>query len=121
MEKHKRYFRVKYGYSAGEFVSIPEDYLAKAIYAFQKQTLFSFNDKIINGKEIKTITPDFHRHTGWNDWYEPKSPDDFKQIERDCPDYTGTIEEATQLALQAMRTNDVKILSQPLSTKLLEK
>lgn len=120
MEKNKRYFRIKYGYSASEFISIPEEYLAKAIYSFQKQTLFSFNDKIINGKEIKTITPNFHIHTGWNEWFEPKDAEDFKQIKRDCPDYTGIIESATKLAIEAQRTGNVSILSTPLSNNLIE-
>lgn len=119
MDKHKRYFRVKYGYSINEFISIPEEYLAKAIYAFQKQSLFYFNDRIINGKEIKTITPDYHVHTGWNDWYEPKSAEDFRQIERDCPDYTGYIDAGTKLALEAMRSGKVEVLASPLSIKLL--
>lgn len=116
--EQKRWFRVKYGYSAGEFISIPEEYLAKAIYAKQKQSLFSFDDRIIDGKEIKTITPDYHKHTGWNEWYEPKDADDFKQIERDCPDYTGYIDSATSLAITATRSGDVSLLSKPLNNLL---
>lgn len=119
MDKTKRYFRVKYGYTAGEFISIPEEYLAKAIYSKQKQTLFSYNDRIIDGKEIKTFTPDFHKHTGWNEWYEPKDSEDFKQIERDCPDYTGYVDKATNIAIEAVRTGNVALLSSNLSVKQL--
>ena len=107
----KRWFRVKYGYSNGEFISIPEDYLAKAIYSKQKQTLFSYDDRIIDGKEIKTITPDYHKHTGWNSWYEPKDSEDFRQIERDSPDYTGSIEKATSIAIESIRTGNTALLS----------
>lgn len=107
----KRWFRVKYGYSTGEYVSVPEEYLAKAIYSKQRQSLFSYNDRIIDGKEIKTITPDFHKHTGWNDWYEPKTAEDLKQIERDCPDYKGSIEAATHLAVEAQRTGNISLLT----------
>lgn len=110
MEK-KRWFRVKYGYSVGEHISIPEEYLAKAIYAKHKQGLFSYNDRIIDGKEIKTITPDYHKHTGWHEWYEPKDAEDFKQIERDCPKYDGCIDGATKIALESIRTGNVSLLT----------
>lgn len=119
MDKKTRWFRVKYGYNAGEFVSIPEEYLAKAIYSKQKHSLFSYSDRIIDGKEIKTITPDYHKHTGWNEWYEPNDAEDFKQIARDCPDYTGYIDRATDLAIQAQRTGDVSLLNSPLEIKQL--
>lgn len=113
----KRWFRVKYGYNIGEYMSIPEEYLAKAIYSKQKQVLFSFNDRVIDGKEIKTITPDYHKHTGWNDWYEPKNSEDFKQIERDCPDYTGYIDKATNIAIDSIRTGNISLLTSPLQLK----
>lgn len=117
MDKNKRWFRVKYGYNANEFVSIPEEYLAKAIYSKQKQSLFSFNDRIIDGKEIKTITPDYHKHTGWHEWYEPKDGEDFKQIERDCPDYTGYIDKATTIAIEVVRTGNTSLLNNVLQLK----
>lgn len=110
----EKWFRVKYGYSTGEHISVPESYLAKAIYAKHKQGLFSFNDRIIDGKEIKTITPDYHKHTGWNEWYEPKDAEDFKQIERDCPDYKGCIDNATNLALDTIRTGNLSLLTNSL-------
>lgn len=112
----KRYFRVKYGYSTGEYISIPEEYLAKAIYSKQKQILFSYNDRIIDGKEIKTITPDYHKHTGWHEWYEPRDGDDFKQIERDCPKYDGVIDRATKIAIEANKTGNIQLLATPINT-----
>lgn len=114
MEQKERYFRVKYGYGAGDFISIPESYLAKAIYAKQKGILFSYNDKMISGNEIKTFTPDYHKHTGWNEFYEPKDNEDFKQIERDCPKYDGCIDNATDLAIEAQRTGNIKLLENSL-------
>lgn len=115
----KRWFRVKYGYSVGEFISIPEEYLAKAIYSKQKQTLFSFNDRIIDGKEIKNIVPDYHKYTGWNSWYEPKDSEDFVQIERDCPSFDGYLDKATNLAIESVRTGNISLLSTPLSSNEL--
>lgn len=120
MDKNIRWFRVKYGYKVGEYVSIPESYLAKAIYSKQRQTLFSFNDRIIDGKEIKTIVPDYHKHTGWHEWYEPTDAEDFKQIGRDCPSYEGYIEQATNYAIEAQKTGNTAILSQTLQKNLIE-
>lgn len=117
MENTKRWFRVKYGYKPMEFISVPEEYLAKAIYCKQKQSIFSYGDKIIDGKEIKSISPDFHKHTGWNEWYEPVDAEDFKQIARDCPSYDGYIEKATSLAIESIRSNNTALLSTPLSVK----
>lgn len=118
MNKNDRWFRVKYGYSTGEFISIPETYLAKAIYSKQKQSLFSYSDRIIDGKEIKTITPDYHKHTGWHAWYEPKEGEDFIQIKRDCPEYDGYIDKATNLAIESIRTGNMSLLTSSLVKQL---
>lgn len=119
MDKDKRWFRIKYGYNTGEFVSVPEEYLAKAIYAKNMKNMFSYNDTMIDAKEIKTITPDYHKHTGWNAWYEPQDAEDFKQIQRDCPNYDSCVNQATELAVKAIQTRDMSLLSIPLSVKRL--
>lgn len=117
--EEKKWFRVKYGYGVNDFISVTEDYLAKAIYAKQKQSLFSYGDKIIDGKEIKNIVPDYHKYTGWNAWYEPTSTEDFIQIERDCPSFSGYVDKATTIAIDAVRNNNPKLLLTPLSSNNL--
>lgn len=110
MNNSTRWFRIKFGYKVGEFISIPEEKLPKAIYAMQTGGIFSYGEKLMRGNEMKGITPDFHKHTGWNEWYEPKSAEDFEQIERDCPKYDGLIGLATDIAVKAMRENDLSLL-----------
>lgn len=87
-----RYFKVKYGYSTADQVSITENEIEKAIYAQIKGVPVQFGDAYINGRNIISITPHWHKHTGWYDYYEPTTGDDWKQIERDCPSYEGVVE-----------------------------
>lgn len=90
----KKYFKVKYGYNVSDQVSVEEKDLEKAIYAQIKGVPIQIGNCYINGKNIISITPHWHRHTGWNEWYEPQNGDDFLQIKRDCPNYDGIIEKA---------------------------
>lgn len=113
MTTAERKFRVRFGFEKGEFISIPTEKLAFAIYAMQTGGIFKADGKVIKGAEIKTITPDHHFHTGWLPWYEPKSADDFKQIERDCPkDYPEIIDRATLLAIRARSEQNIKLLEE---------
>lgn len=91
MNDTKRYFKVKYGFTIADQVSIGEDELEKAIYAQVVKQPVQLATKYINGSNIIVIEPHYHKHTGWYDWYEPKDADDWKQIERDCPPYEGIV------------------------------
>jgi hypothetical protein len=89
----KKYFKVKYGFSATDYVSIEEGRdLDKAIYARFTGKPVEIAGKIISGSNIIVIEPHYHKYTGWNEWYEPKDPDDFKQIQKDCPSFDGIVE-----------------------------
>jgi hypothetical protein len=90
MKEH--YFKIKYGYSTSDQVSIKLDELEKAIYAQIKGVPVQFGNAYINGKNIISITPHYHKHTGWHDYYEPNNGEDWEQIKRDCPSYDGVIE-----------------------------
>lgn len=86
MIPNKIVFKIKYGYSANEFVLTESlDEVAKAMYAKAEKIGVTLGGKFISGQEIKTIEPDIHSYTGWNRSYEAKDPDDFLQIERDVP------------------------------------
>ena len=86
------YFKVKYGYSTSDQVSIGINELEKAIYAQIKGQPIQLGTSYINGRNIIAITPHYHKHTGWYDWYEPTTGDDWEQIKRDCPNYDGIVE-----------------------------
>lgn len=87
-----RHFKVKYGYATSDQVSITENDIEKAIYAQIKGVPIQLGEAYINGRNIISITPHWHKHTGWYDYYEPTTGDDWKQIERDCPSYEGVVE-----------------------------
>ena len=116
MDKEKRWFRVKFGYGKMDFISIPEEKLAKCVYAWQTGGIFS-DGAMLSGKEIKTITPDYHKHTGWNDWYEPKDAEDWLQIERDCPSYEGYVDAAITVAIKVIESKNTTLLDKPLIVK----
>lgn len=109
-------WRIVYGYRSDEYVSIGEEYLEKAKYAWITKKVFSAPDgKMISGSEFKRIEPDFRFYTGWFDSYNPSEADDFKQIERDVP--TKLIEERSLLADQRvnyiLRNNKSELLQAP--------
>lgn len=85
MKKELRW-RVIYGYNSNDYISITEDFLEKAKYAWIAKKIFNApNGKMINGNEIKRIEPDFRFYTGWFDSYNPQTAEDYAQIDRDVP------------------------------------
>jgi len=88
----KRFFKVKYGFNASDQVSIEESELEKALYAQIKGVPIQLGQAYINGRNIISVTPHWHKHTGWYDYYEPNGGEDWNQIKRDCPSYEGVIE-----------------------------
>jgi hypothetical protein len=84
MKSEKR-FKVKYGYTIADQVSIDETELEKALYAQKFGEVVQLGNKQVNGRNIIVIEPHWHYYTGWYDYYEPLNGDDFAQIERDAP------------------------------------
>ena len=110
MKTDKRYWRVKYGYNVTDIISIEETELEKAIYAQVKGKPVQLNNTFVNGKNIISITPNFHKHTGWYDYYEPKDGEDWVQIQRDCPSYDGVLgkyKERVSYLIYSNRENEI--------------
>ena len=107
----KYFFKVRYGYKPFDFVSIEAgDELERAIYAWQTGGVFTAGEKMVNGNHIMSIEPHYHRYTGWVESYEPISGDDWLQIERDCPDFTGVIgrfKDRVQYLIKANRVKEI--------------
>ena len=116
----KRYFKVKYGFSASDTASIEEKDVEKAIYAQVEGIPVQLGNSFINGKNIISITPNYHKHTGWYEWYEPKDGNDWAQIERDCPNYNGVVEYYKDRVQLLMRTNRKNLIGQNIEIKELE-
>lgn len=90
MKKH--YFQIKYGFHVNDSITVEGAQVEKAIYAQVKKISIQIGDIYLNGSNIIVIRPAYYKHTGWYYTYEPTNGDDFEQIKRDCPDYTGVIE-----------------------------
>lgn len=88
-------FKVKFGFGPMDKVSVSGSELEKAIYAQLKGTPVRLGNSFVNGRNIISITPDYHKYTGWHDTYEPTEAEDWKQIKRDCPDFNGVLEAYT--------------------------
>jgi len=89
-----KYFKVKYGFNSDEHLSVKEGGdLEKVVYGWKEGLPIALGDKMIQGKHIISIEPDYHRYTGWNPSYLPTGSEDFAQIKRDCPDFTGVLED----------------------------
>lgn len=106
----KRYFKVKFGFNVSDQVSIGEDELEKALYAQIKGVPIQIGPAYINGKNIISITPHWHKHTGWYEYYEPTGGEDWVQIKRDCPNYEGIVESAKQKVYHLMQTGQEKMI-----------
>ena len=94
-------WRVIYGYSDNDYISIGGDYLERAKYAMLSGKLFNYEIKTIRGSEIKRIEPDYRYYTGWNDSYKFGGGGDTKQINRDVP--LKEIKDRTRLADNRVR------------------
>lgn len=116
----KRYWRVKYGFNLDERVSIPEEELEKAIYARYKGIPVKLGENYINGSNIISISPDYHKYTGWYPSYEPKEAEDFKQIERDCPDFEGFMDYFTARVRFLMENNKENLIGQNIEIPQIE-
>jgi len=103
----KKYFKVKFGYSPIDFVSVDELGLQKAIYGMFAKKPIQIGDTFIQGDRILSIVPHYSKYTGWNEFYDPKDTDDFLQIKRDCPNFEGYIESTKNYVAQLMQTGRI--------------
>jgi hypothetical protein len=122
MNKDKRFFKVKYGFGALDYVSIEEGgELEKAIYAQITGNPTQIGSAYINGRNIISISPHYHKHTGWNEFYEPNDGDDWVQIKIDCPNYDGVIEKYKTRVAYLMQNNQVNQIGKGLIITELDK
>jgi hypothetical protein len=113
-------FRVKYGFNMADKATIPETEVEKAIYAQVKGIPVKLGNSYINGRNIIAITPNYHKYTGWNEWYEPESPDDWTQIKRDCPNFDGVLDYYQDRVRLLMSTGRENLIGQGVDLPELE-
>lgn len=113
-------FRVKYGFGTADRVTISEEELEKAIYAQVKGMPVKLGNAYINGRNIISITPNYHKYTSWNPWYEPESPEDWNQIKRDCPSFDGVLDYYQDRVRLLMSTGRENMIGQGVELPELE-
>lgn len=82
MEK-TRYYRVKTGYGADEFISITEAELQKAVRAQVNGGIVIFEGGSVAGNAIMTITPDYNKAMGFKSDYK-LTGEDFDRLGGDA-------------------------------------
>lgn len=75
----KKHFKIIRGYGAEDYISIREDELEKAFYAFLAKKDAVYSGGAVRGSEIIAIQPDFHATMGWNRGYK-LGADDYAEL-----------------------------------------
>ena len=65
-----KYFKVKFGYGADDYITIDETELEKALRAQGMGLVAVFNGGSIAGNSIISILPDWNKVMGWNRDYQ---------------------------------------------------
>lgn len=120
----KLYFKVRYGFKNTDFASIEAGTeLERAVYAWTTGKIVQIGDRMINGNNIISIEPHYHRYTGWHETYEPKLGEDWAQIERDCPKFDGVMgyfRERVQFLIANGREREIGTMVElPIKTEVL--
>ncbi len=65
-----KYFKVKIGYGADDFISIDQTELRKAVIAQVKGGVVIFNEGSVAGNSIISVLPDYNREMGYHRDYK---------------------------------------------------
>jgi len=112
-----RYFKIKTGYKDEDFIPIDETELEVAMYAFLTDSKAVFKNGVVNGKNIMSITEDWHRAKGWNYGYK-LTPEDFAEISRDCGEYVGLIAEVKNNVQRIIESGRPELIGKTDYTKM---
>lgn len=105
-----KYYKVKTGYKADEFVSIDETELQKAIAAQITGAVAFLGGSSISGNSIMTITPDWNRVMGWNPDYHLMG-EDYDEIGKEqVESYRSHFEEIKTTVYTELKSGGQKLI-----------
>jgi len=90
-----KYFKVKFGFGADDFLSVDENELPMALRAHISGKKGMFKEGSISGDKIIAITPDFNRALGYNRDYVLKG-EDYNELGKSRDDHELFLEEKRQ-------------------------
>lgn len=104
------YFKIKLGYN-NEFLSIDENELETALFAFITDGKAVFKNGVVRGKDIISITEDWHKEMGWNKEYKLEALDYSDMTEKGITaKYSGIIGKAKEKVQYLITTNQTHLI-----------
>lgn len=108
-----KHFRVKIEYGKGEqnSVLITENELELALHAFITEEKVLFRNGAVRGKDIISITEDWHTEMGWNPGYNLRD-EDYAELKSKgiLKKYTGVIALAKEKVQYLMQSNQIHLI-----------
>lgn len=108
-----RYFKIRIGYGTGEdhHVEIDETELEKAYLCFLTDAKAVFSGGPVRGKDIVSISEDWHRALGWNREHS-MGPDDWHEVNERLPDYRGILAAVKEKVTYLIKANRQDLIGQ---------
>lgn len=115
-----RYFKVKTGFDAAAYVSIDETEVDKAFLAFLTDAKTILGGVPVRGRDIITVSEDWHREMGWNPHHALDGEDWAYLRDRGVVSrYTGALGEAKERVTYLINSNQTHLVGTPKATEVL--
>jgi len=115
-----RYFKIKTGYGAHEYVSIDETELEKAYGVFLTDGKGIFSGGVVRGQDIIGISEDWHKAMGYNPLYKLQ-PEDMNEIQKEVgKKYLGVLEHASARVKYLVEHNQQHLIGKNVAIPELE-
>lgn len=106
-----RYFKIRIEYGRGDdrYVFIDETELELAYLCFLTDTKAVFSGGPVRGKDIISITEDWHRALGWNRDHQ-MGPEDWGEANDRCANYRGVLPAVKEKVMYLMQTEQQHLI-----------
>ena len=106
-----KYFKIKIGYEEDAYISIDQSELESALYVFLSDSKGIFKSGVVRGKDIISISEDWHKEMGWNKGYQ-MNEDDWADLEHKgiLKEYAGIIGKTKEKIQYLISTNQQNLI-----------